>query len=133
MYHGEFNDLLKELNGYSAWRDTYGPISKNMRDQELILRFFALYYDGPEYKKPMRKFLNDYMSANRDVHPDRIDRYSLVFRNTVDIISKSLGTKAFKPKRALNAAVFDSVMIAVAHRLERGVIDKEILGRQGIR
>jgi len=126
MYHGEFNDLLKELNGYSAWRDTYGPISKNMRDQELILRFFALYYDGPEYKKPMRKFLNDYMSANRDVHPDRIDRYSLVFRNTVDIISKSLGTKAFKPKRALNAAVFDSVMIAVAHRLERGVIDKEI-------
>lgn len=127
MYYGEFNVLLGELNDYLPWRNTYGTVSKNMRDQELILRFFALYYNGLNYEKPMRKFLNDYMSTNRNMGTDKMEKYSRVFKNTVSIVNKCLGTKAFKPKKALNAAVFDSVMIGIARRLEQGLIDKEKL------
>ena len=39
------------------------------------------------------------------------------------MINLNLGSKAFKPKRALNAAYFDSIMVAVAKRLEKGDIN----------
>ena len=34
-----------------------------------------------------------------------------------------MGNKAFRPERSINAAVFDSVMVGVAKRLARGVIN----------
>jgi hypothetical protein len=40
-----------------------------------------------------------------------------IFVQTIGIIHRTLATKAFRPKRALNAAVFDSVMVAVAEAL----------------
>ncbi|WP_230840977.1 GmrSD restriction endonuclease domain-containing protein [Gloeobacter morelensis] len=55
IYHGPFNELLGKLNQNSAWRSIYGPISKNMRDQELILRFLALNFDLYNYEEPMFK------------------------------------------------------------------------------
>ncbi|NET72571.1 MAG: DUF262 domain-containing protein, partial [Sphaerospermopsis sp. SIO1G2] len=42
MYHGEFNNLLKNLNNHPAWRNIYGKSNKSMRDEEMILRFLAL-------------------------------------------------------------------------------------------
>jgi len=41
IYHGPFNDLLKDLNADRSWRSIYGAESSRMRDQELILRFLA--------------------------------------------------------------------------------------------
>jgi len=44
IYHGAFNDLLKELNGNKSWRAIYGDDDSSkirMRDEELILRFFS--------------------------------------------------------------------------------------------
>jgi hypothetical protein len=38
------------------------------------------------------------------------------------VIDKFLGPKAFRPIRALNAAILDSVMVGVAKRLEQGPI-----------
>ena len=37
-----------------------------------------------------------------------------VFTSTIERIVASLGVKAFRPKNALNVAVFDAVMVAVA-------------------
>jgi hypothetical protein len=39
IQHGEFSELLKELNMVPAWRAIYGPVNKLMRDQELIFGF----------------------------------------------------------------------------------------------
>ena len=36
IYHGEFNELLKQMNNYPSWRSIYGAIDKSMRDEELI-------------------------------------------------------------------------------------------------
>ena len=43
-HSGRIRDLLDELNKYSQWRMIYGVEDVRMRDQELILRFFALLY-----------------------------------------------------------------------------------------
>ena len=65
IYSGPFVELLKELNDFPDWRKIYGRKSTRMKDQEFILRFFAMYLFRKEYEKPLKGFLNTYMSANR--------------------------------------------------------------------
>ena len=51
-----------------------------------------------------------------------------VFTLTIEAIHKSIGKRAFKLARVLNAAVFDAVMVGVARRLHRSTIsDLEVL------
>lgn len=125
IYHGEFNDLLKQLNNNSAWRSIYGKNDKNirMRDEELILRFLALYFKGNEYKRPLKEFLNKFMGKNRHLKYYSGEKIRDVFETTINKIYQCIGTRAFKPKRTLNASVFDAVMIGVARRLEKSDIN----------
>ncbi|QLE59120.1 DUF262 domain-containing protein [Nostoc sp. TCL26-01] len=123
IYHGEFNDLLKELNQNSAWRSIYGKDDKNLRDEELILRFIALYFKENEYKKPMKNFLNNFMGKNRHLKCYSSEQIRSLFETTINKIYQCIGDKAFKPKKVLNASVFDAVMIGVARRLEKGNIN----------
>lgn len=125
VYHGEFSDLLKELNTYEPWRQVFGSPHKRMKDQELILRFFAFYYYSDEYRRPLKEFLNRYMAKNRHLESQTEDDLKRIFFMTTDFINKVLGSKAFRPERALNVAVFDSVVVAVTHRLTKGGIQKE--------
>ncbi len=131
LYHGGFNDLLDELNQEPAWRSLYGPISPRKRDVELILRFFALYFDAAGYQRPMVEFLNSYMGGNRELQKQSRKELTEIFVETVRAFNDHIGSKAFKPKRALNAAIFDSLMVAVARRLQRGEIrDSSVFKRQ---
>lgn len=122
IYHGEFNDLLAKLNKDPAWRQLYGPPSSRMRDQELILRFFALLFKEKPYEKPMTRFLNDYMAKNRHLRLQAGPKLQAVFTETVGAIGAHLGARAFKPKGALNAAVFDALMVGIGRRLAQGEI-----------
>jgi hypothetical protein len=122
IYHGEFNDLLKDMNNHPAWRGIYGRTDKNMRDEEIILRFLALYFKSDEYKKPMTEFLNEFMGKNRHLKIYSGQEIKQKFETTIKTIYDCIGGKAFKPKRNLNAAVFDAVMIGIARRLENGEI-----------
>ena len=130
LYHGEFNDLLKTLNQNTFWRELYGAISSRLRDQELILRFLALYF-CEEYTKPMAGFLNSYMGANRHFKLQSSEQISNAFTKTAEEIHKYFGKTAFKPKGALIAAIYDSIMVAMARRLQKGDIeDVEALRRK---
>lgn len=122
LYHGEFPKLLSELNQDKAWRMIFGSISKNMRDQELILRFLALYFDGNNYAPPMKAFLNKFMGENKTVPAEVGKKLSKVFLNTIKTIESCIGPRAFVTKKTLNAAIFDAIMVAVATRLETGPI-----------
>lgn len=125
IYHGELNELLRELNNNQYWRAIYGSSDSRMKDQELILRFLALYFDGEKYTKPMKGFLNKFMGKNRDLKIYTGAQIKDTFYNTIETAYRCLGEKAFKPKRQLNAAVFDSIMVGLSHRLKNGSIDNE--------
>ncbi len=124
IYHGGFNDVLSKLNQNPAWRLLYGPVSRRMRDQELILRFLALYYMADTYKRPMKEFLNAYMGGNRNLRLQSEDELARVFTGTIETLHGCLGATAFKPVRAFNAAIYDAVMVGVARRLADGPITK---------
>lgn len=207
IYHGEFNELLNELNKNKNWRSIYGKASERLKDRELLLRFFALiyrykipendnvrlidfltkkfgidwvkrakiekiddgkvirvytekksltlrlseektkvnleiegdktdeftakiengklnvYYFGYDiYKRPMKSFLNSFMGENRNLDKGSKEELTALFNNTIEIIYKSMGAKTFRPVKALNAAVYDAVMVGVAVRLSKGEI-----------
>ncbi len=121
-HSGRIRDLLAELNEYGPWREIYGPEDSRMRDQELILRFLALLHEGRSYQKPMVTFLNSYMGRHKNLSDRDATALSESFRSAIDLVYRAVGTRAFRPVRALNAAVFDSVLVGAAKRLEAGPV-----------
>ena len=131
LYHGQLVTVLTGLNKNDDWRKLYGGRSKRLKDMELILRFFAFFFFADNYRPPMKDFLNRYMAGNRQLDRQPAERLRKVFEGTIGLISKAIGVAAFRPKRAVNAAVVDSLMVGVARRLDAGpVIDMEGFKRQ---
>jgi hypothetical protein len=122
IFHGALSHLLFDLNKNQDWRAVFGKVSSRMRDQELILRFFALLYNSSDYTKPMKEFLNRFMAKYRNTSGAEAARFTSSFNSTVRVVRRDLGEKAFKPKRAVNAAMCDAIMVGVARRLVGGPI-----------
>jgi Protein of unknown function DUF262 len=123
LYRGELVNLLRTLNNNESWRILYGPPSRRLKDQELILRFFAFLYRAGEYKRPMQDFLNKYMELNRDLQWQDAAQLRKVFDSTCHVLAGAVGSRAFRPVGPVNAAVVDSVMYGVAKRLDGGPIE----------
>ncbi|HXM51597.1 MAG TPA: DUF262 domain-containing protein [Pyrinomonadaceae bacterium] len=121
--HGDFINAIKKLNEYEAWRKIYGKKSPRLKDQELILRFLAFYFEGEKYERPMKEFLNKFTREHRKPTNEFLEASRIEFTNTIDVIFAGIGEKAFRPIGSLNAAVFDSVMVGVARRLDQGKLD----------
>ncbi|MDX1995897.1 MAG: DUF262 domain-containing protein [bacterium] len=131
IYHGSLNNLLHQLNMENEdWQRLFGKPDKQRRDEELILRFFALYFWFEQYEEPMKGFLNSYMAWNRGLDKQSASKLTTTFNQTVSTVLHCLGEKAFKPKRAINAAIFDAIMVGVARRLEQGEIQNCLLLRE---
>ena len=126
IYHGRFQELIYDLNQFPLWRDVFGPIHKRSKDEELILRFFAFVYDRDNYVSPMKLFLNNFMSVNRNLDVFDARTAKSLFQDTLTVIHEGIGEKAFRLTRSLNAAIFDSFMPAVA--IER-VRDPKVVER----
>ena|ERR1017187_10523622 len=118
--HGKFNEALVEMNLDPDWRQIFGnpQPDKRLRDVELMLRFFALYYDSQSYRKPMKDFLNKFMDAHRNPDDSQLHEYRNLFTRTAAAVASGLGPRPFHIRSGLNAAVFDSVFCAFARNLE---------------
>lgn len=119
VYHGELIGMIGRLNNLADWRKILGKDKADSRqkDIELIVRFFAL-QDLSAYEKPLKDHLSKYMRKNRNPAQEAMTRAETLFTRTCDTISKKFGAKPFHVRAGLNAAVFDSVMIAVSKHLD---------------
>jgi len=122
IYGGSLSDLLTELNKNADWRALFGPVNKRMRDQELILRFFALAQPAEPYSRPMKTFLNNFMNAKREMPVAECKALAEIFEKAAKAVLEYIGPKAFKPVSSFNAAVFDAIFIGIAKRLNSGPI-----------
>lgn len=87
MFRGTLNNLLGELAGYGPWLKIIRrkEPDKRMRDEELILRFFAFYINGVDsYRTPQKHWLNDVAKAGRKYPEERINELASVWRSTID-------------------------------------------------
>jgi hypothetical protein len=115
---GPFIKRIRELNQFSAWRVVFASHNNRAKDEELIVRFLALYRNGDKYTRPMNGFLNKFSAAMNKVDNNELDRLSKVFKTTIDKVNSAIGSQAFRISRALNAAAFDAVMVGLAKRLD---------------
>lgn len=130
IYSGELIELVEQLNANKTWRALFGKESVRLKDRELILRFLALYEDAESYERPMEEFLNRFARKYRHGPAKHLKRIEKVFDNTVAIAYSALGPSAFRPVRSMNAAVFDSIAVGLAKRLDTGrIVDESKLKR----
>lgn len=123
IYHGPFIDMLKSLNDFAPWREIYGKKSNRLKDQELILRFLALYFAVSTYERPMVEFLNKFVEKHQFAEEEFLIECQNLFQSTIHLIWRIIGIKAFRPSNAINTAVFDSVMVGLSHRIEQAPIN----------
>lgn len=118
IYQGKLIDKIMELNDSTAWRKILGNPSQRLKDQELILRFLALWNDRNQYSKPMVEFLNAFTQRNRNPEFPWLDEMSQIFKKTIDTFCKAK-EKPFRLResRSVNAAVFDSMAVGLANRI----------------
>lgn len=130
IYIGKLNDLITELNDYSAWRELFGKKNNRLKDQEMILRFFAMYKTLENYQKPLKEFLNKFNNKNKNLSDEEIDNLSFLFKKTTDLILDKFGKIAFRPDRVFNAAAFEVLMVGIAKRINENInyekLSKEI-------
>ena len=118
VYQGVLIDRIKELNDYPKWRTIAGRPSSRLKDQELILRFMAMWHEGGSYTKPMTEFLNTFTIQHR--YPDEawLETTSELFKTTIDAFADARkGSFRLREGKAVNAAVFDSMTVGLAKRI----------------
>lgn len=120
VYHGPLIEALKLVNAEPLWRKVFGPENDRMKDQELILRFMAMYQGAAEYKKPMSEFLNIYSKRNQDKQLVDWKPLSDLFINVIAQLITAIPDRLFRPVRGFNVAAFESCTVGLARAITAG-------------
>jgi uncharacterized protein with ParB-like and HNH nuclease domain len=121
IYIGKLNELISELNDHKSWRELFGKKNNRLKDQEMILRFLAMYTSFYLYSKPLKEFLNKFNGKYRNPTDAEMKRLKTVFKKTTDLILEKLGKSAFRPDRVFNASAFEVLMVGIANRLDEKI------------
>lgn len=119
IYRGAFNDLIKSLADQPRWLKVLGKkhLDKRMRDDELVLRFFAMHDGYPTYQAPLSRFLNLYsVNKRKSMDDNEKQRLTTLFETTVDKVTSVFNDHAFRTytdhwETQINRALFDAVML----------------------
>lgn len=124
IYRGTLLDCIRMLNGNHDWRTLFGRVNPRQKDQELILRFWAMYLNGEKYTAPMVAFLNGFAEEHRNPGEEFLRQGKSMFAEVVAAFNAALGIRAFRTgaSRQLNAAVFDSMAVGLARRIKQNGI-----------
>ena len=120
IYRGPLLDTIQEINNNPDWRAVFGSKPHpRQKDQELILRFWALYLKFEEYKAPMLGFLNDFAEANHEPGDVFLQEGKTRFAEMIKTFNAAMQNQSFRTGsgRQLNAAVFDSMAVGLARRI----------------
>jgi len=129
IQNGPFNNLLIEAASDTKYQELIELPKKtrsNMKDAELVLRFFAYRDLSKDYNDNYTEYLNEYMDENRKISTARYKELLNLFKNTVELIYQILGPRvAFRRPRNredlpnsgwahtyINGAIYESQMIA---------------------
>lgn len=93
IYNGTFNSLLKYLAKETNTKKIFGTKSR-FANEELILRFFAFYYNLEAYNGKLSKFLNDFMFENRELSPEKIDEFTSTYQDTIKLVYEKIFDKS---------------------------------------
>lgn len=118
VQRGSLNDLLKEAVQYAPWLEILGKSQpdKRMRDEEIVLRFFAFHIGGlKSYRTPQKHWLNDAAKAGRKYGPAKIQALRTDWEEAIDVSlcwfsPEECFRRLDSSSKVINRALFDLVM-----------------------
>jgi hypothetical protein len=139
LFRGSFNELIKRLAKNARFQELIALPEKaanNMKDVELVLRFFAYREldDQSKYGDSYTEYLNNYMEDNREISESRAAKLTDIFERTVNLIADSIGPGvAFRraldvadpvnsryAATSINGSIYESQMVALSRLIESG-------------
>jgi len=119
LYAGPYIAQLERLNVDANWRVLYGTKSPRLRDQEVILRTNALFVTPGTYKRPLKKFLNDFVGAHRQLEGIDSARIETLFKQAARLINEKAGPKSLRRQsNQINTALTEAVLVGLMRRLD---------------
>lgn len=118
IYTGPFNDLLKDLDKYPAWRRLNRMRPKESyryTKQELQLRFFAFLESRNQYQGHLAKFLNSFMHRHRYASESQLAQFRSSFVETVEFIDQKIFDATSPPK--LSVTLLEGLLVGVGANL----------------
>jgi uncharacterized protein with ParB-like and HNH nuclease domain len=121
LYRGNLNSLVKELSKNDVLKKLRRAkdVEKRMNDCEMILRFFAFYFNGNSYQGRLSEFLDNYLQAGMKFNSQRLEEHQKIFLRTLEVVDTVFGENAFRRydnvsntwKTSINRAIYDIVML----------------------
>lgn len=130
---GQFNEAIKNLSGYKAFKELFNFEKDRMQKEEYIVRFLALYEDLTSYTQDAQLLLDNYYckklkleETNLEELTSNINNLTRIFMKTVDACIIVFGKNSFK-----NFIIFksnDTKVRGFYRRFARAVFDMQMLG-----
>jgi len=118
IYSGALNELLKELEKNPSWmtlNKMKKPTGYRYTKQEIILRFFAFHNRYEKYGGRLAKFLNDYMSDNRNPSRKYLEDKKILFNRTIDAVYETIFEGKIPSK--LSISILEGILVGVSLNL----------------
>jgi Protein of unknown function DUF262 len=117
LFHSKFYDMLYRLNLNPRWRAILGiqEPDLHLKDVEIILRAFAMLFDGSTYTPSMARFLNMFSRKSRKLDDDTLLYLEKLFQNFLTSYD-GLSPKPFHGRKTgkFNISTFEAVFTAQA-------------------
>lgn len=119
LYRSDFYKMIYALNSDSCWRNLIGKKEEDdkFRDVEILLRSYALLYDGALYSGSMIRFLNRFSKEAQSFDKEKIEQSRKIFFDVISVC-ESIDKKDFLTKTgSFNVALFEAVFVNVAKKI----------------
>ena len=152
LYPGPLNSLtihlaetphfreMWDIEGYEAYDNTNDRYAK-MEDVELVLRFFAYRHIDQWENMTLKQFLDQFLIKGNHFPKEVLDKYSIIFNSTIELLYSLYGQDAFKIMRKRGAnwnlydrptkVIYDPLMMAASNFIDHSdtLINKKDLIR----
>ncbi len=130
-YPGPLNDLILDLSEDKLFhrllgikKKQYSAIYQEMRDAELVLRFFTFRKTWETFRGGMKRHMDRFIAENQYMEKAKLEELKEDFLKTIKVVSACFGEYAFRrwiPERGfwrqqVLAALFDAQMFACRGR-----------------
>ena len=114
IYTGSFNDLLKKIVSSNSFVQVFS-IDKNRKyrqsNEELVLRIFAFSENIENYKGPLSKHLNAFMSKYRHAKSEQLILFQSKFMNALKLLYERILQE--EPLPRLSKATTEAIMVGI--------------------
>lgn len=122
IFPGDATKLIRNLNRDPNWRLLFGPRHRDLRDQELILRYLSLKSvaeairaenkaaGSKKFTPPMASFMSKYLSSHEEMSKGQQEQERAEFSSACELLIAAAGKDALRRNRVINAARADSIL-----------------------